>query len=156
MARISAAEMEKKQKLYDELILKIFLAEGWDAVTYDRISKDMGVTKSSIQRYFPSKMHFATALQGKIFPEAIRLIDVSSKERFFESWERSLRENQIFRESLRIIMTNAIAPVTAQATQNAITRIAHLLAPTIGEEEAKAAVELALGRTLLLYINNEI
>lgn len=156
MARITAAEMERKKQKYDDLILHLFLTEGWDAITYDRISKEMGVTKSSIQRYYPHKMRFATALQGKIFPEVIKLLNFSSKDEFIRSWEISLKDNQVFRESIRIIMTNAVAPVTAEGTQRALERLTKLLIQNIGEVEAKQTVEEVLGRTLVLYINNTI
>jgi AcrR family transcriptional regulator len=156
MARVSAEEIERKRKMYDKCILNLFLTEGWDAVTYDRIAKEMGITKSSLQRYYANKMQFAYALEGQVFRQATELLVFTDKVSFLDSWQKSLGENQIFRECLHIIMTNALAPVSAAATTKAVARLIDELANSIGEEEAKDTVDLALGRSLTLYMNNNL
>ncbi len=156
MARVSAEEIQRKRKMYDECILNLFLTEGWDAVTYDRIAKEMGKTKSSLQRYYANKMQFAYALEGKVFQQATKLLDFTDRGSFLDSWKKSLNENQIFRECLHIIMTNALAPVSATATTKAVTRLTGVLANNIGKVEAQDTVDLALGRSLISYMNNKL
>ncbi|MFS1504014.1 TetR/AcrR family transcriptional regulator [Vibrio lentus] len=156
MARVSAEEIQRKRKMYDECILNLFLTEGWDAVTYDRIAKEMGITKSSLQRYYANKMQFAYALEGQVFQQATKLLDFTDRSSFLDSWKHSLNENQIFRECLHIIMTNALAPVSATATTKAVTRLTGVLANNIGKVEAQDTVDLALGRSLISYMNNKL
>ncbi|MGF1848750.1 TetR/AcrR family transcriptional regulator [Vibrio lentus] len=156
MARVSAEEIQRKRKMYDECILNLFLTEGWDAVTYDRIAKEMGITKSSLQRYYANKMQFAYALEGQVFQQATKLLDFTDRGSFLDSWKQSLNENQIFRECLHIIMTNALAPVSATATTKAVTRLTGVLANNIGKVEAQDTVDLALGRSLISYMNNKL
>ena len=156
MARVSAEEIQRKRKMYDECILNLFLTEGWDAVTYDRIAKEMGITKSSLQRYYANKMQFAYALEGQVFQQATKLLDFTDRSSFLDSWKHSLNENQIFRECLHIIMTNALAPVSAAATTKAVTRLTGVLANNIGKVEAQDTVDLALGRSLISYMNNKL
>ncbi|MEZ9411037.1 TetR family transcriptional regulator [Vibrio lentus] len=156
MARVSAEEIQRKRKMYDECILNLFLTEGWDAVTYDRIAKEMGITKSSLQRYYANKMQFAYALEGQVFQQATKLLDFTDRGSFLDSWKKSLNENQIFRECLHIIMTNALAPVSATATTKAVTRLTGVLANNIGKVEAQDTVDLALGRSLTSYMNNKL
>ncbi|MCB5361027.1 TetR/AcrR family transcriptional regulator [Vibrio lentus] len=156
MARVSAEEIQRKRKMYDECILNLFLTEGWDAVTYDRIAKEMGITKSSLQRYYANKMQFAYALEGQVFQQATKLLDFTDRDSFLDSWKQSLNENQIFRECLHIIMTNALAPVSAAATTKAVTRLTGVLANNIGKVEAQDTVDLALGRSLISYMNNKL
>ena len=156
MARVRAEEIQRKRKMYDECILNLFLTEGWDAVTYDRIAKEMGITKSSLQRYYANKMQFAYALEGQVFQQATKLLDFTDRGSFLDSWKKSLNENQIFRECLHIIMTNALAPVSATATTKAVTRLTGVLANNIGKVEAQDTVDLALGRSLTSYMNNKL
>lgn len=156
MARVSAEEIQRKRKMYDECILNLFLTEGWDAVTYDRIAKEMGITKSSLQRYYANKMQFAYALEGQVFQQATKLLDFTDRDSFLDSWKQSLNDNQIFRECLHIIMTNALAPVSAEATTKAVTRLTGVLANNIGKVEAQDTVDLALGRSLISYMNNKL
>lgn len=156
MARVGAEEIQRKRKMYDECILNLFLTEGWDAVTYDRIAKEMGITKSSLQRYYANKMQFAYALEGQVFQQATKLLDFTDRGSFLDSWKKSLNENQIFRECLHIIMTNALAPVSATATTKAVTRLTGVLANNIGKVEAQDTVDLALGRSLTSYMNNKL
>lgn len=156
MARVSAEEIQRKRKMYDECILNLFLTEGWDAVTYDRIAKEMGITKSSLQRYYANKMQFSYALEGQVFQQATKLLDFTDRGSFLDSWKQSLNDNQIFRECLHIIMTNALAPVSAAATTKAVTRLTGVLANNIGKVEAQDTVDLALGRSLISYMNNKL
>lgn len=156
MARVSAEEIQRKRKMYDECILNLFLTEGWNAVTYDRIAKEMGITKSSLQRYYANKMQFAYALEGQVFQQATKLLDFTDRGSFLDSWKQSLNDNQIFRECLHIIMTNALAPVSAEATTKAVTRLTGVLANNIGKVEAQDTVDLALGRSLISYMNNKL
>lgn len=154
MARITAEEKEQKKNQYDALIFQIFTEEGWDAVTYDRLAKELGIGKSSLQRYYPSNLFFATALQGKVFPLAIQKLDLSSKSAFIQSWLTAYHDenDHIFHEVIRMLMVNIMNHGGAPATKSAIGRLIALLAQTLGEDDAKDAVITALGHTIYSYI----
>ncbi|MDD9194460.1 TetR/AcrR family transcriptional regulator [Aliivibrio sp. S3MY1] len=155
MARITTEERERKKAQYDALILSIFLEEGWDAITYDRLAKDLGIGKSSVQRYYENRMLFATALQGKLMPMALRRLDMTSKEAFIDSWELAINDDQdhVFREIVRMLMTNILHVGTSKATAMAVNRLISVLSTSIGENEAVEAVKASLGLTMFVYMN---
>jgi|GEM_PF-3109235 len=156
MARISAEERERKKKAMDAIVFQIFMTEGWDHVTYDRLAKETGMGKSSVQRYYESKMMFATALQGKVFPLAVQKLNFTSSDAFIESWDRALHdpESHVFREVVRMLMTNIMNLGTSQHSRTAVMKIVQMLAQSIGEEKAQQSVQMVLGRTIFSYMDN--
>lgn len=155
MARITAEEREQKKKMMDEYIYNLFVTEGWDAITYDRLAKDLNIGKSSVQRYYENKMLFATALQGRIFPEVIRQLDFTSKDRFIESWISAYHNQSslIFREAVRMLMTNIMTASTSPYSRNAVNRLESMLSANIGEEEANLSIKIALGTIAYSYMH---
>ena len=142
MARITAEEKEQKKKMMDELIFQIFLSEGWEAVTYDRLAKELNVRKSSIQSYYAKNIMFATALQGRVFPVVLEKLDFSSKEAFISSWLSAYHddESHIFKEVVKMLLHNIIKNGTSPYSKGAILRLQNMLGQNIGATEADQAI----------------
>ncbi|MGF1768144.1 TetR/AcrR family transcriptional regulator [Enterovibrio makurazakiensis] len=136
--------------MMDELIFQIFLAEGWEAITYDRLAKELNVRKSSIQSYYPKNVMFATALQGRVFPVVIEKLDFSSKDGFIQSWLLAYHdeESHIFKEVVKMLLHNIIKNGTSPYSRSAIMKLQHILGKNIGEEGADHAIKMVLGATL--------
>ena len=54
MARITQQQKLENQKKYNQVVLELFLAEGHEALTYARVAKEIGVSLTTLQGYFPS------------------------------------------------------------------------------------------------------
>lgn len=107
MARISPKERERKRVLYDQHIFETFLEVSWSKITYDNIAKTFGVTKSSLQNYYPTRWHFAEALRGRMKFLAEECLDTTNRETLVQSWKQSIVENRIFRESVQLMLNSA-------------------------------------------------
>ena len=93
MAYISPEERQRKKDTYDAYIYEVFITDGWDCVTYDRISKHFGITKSSVQRYYPHRADFGKALSGRVFPLMVKHLDFTSKKTLLIHGAKALRDH---------------------------------------------------------------
>lgn len=150
MARITAEQKAAKRKSMDEKILSIFMNEGWGAVTYDRLAKEFNVRKSSIQAYYTSSTMFATALQGKVFPLIVPLLDFSTKQAFIDSWMKAYRDEgeHVFKEVMKMLLDNILKDGTSQFSREAVLRLQHMLSHKIGDEEAQSAIKVVFGEMI--------
>ncbi|MGF1866181.1 TetR/AcrR family transcriptional regulator [Enterovibrio norvegicus] len=150
MARITAEQKEQKKQMMDELIFQIFISEGWEAITYDRLAKELNVRKSSIQSYYSKNIMFATALQGRVFPVVIEKLDFNSKDAFINSWLAAYHdeESHIFREVVKMLLHNIIKNGTSPYSKGAILRLQNMLGQSIGPLDADRAIKIVLGETL--------
>jgi hypothetical protein len=152
MARISASEREANKRTYDELIFDIFTNEGWDSITYDRLSKDLSVRKSTLQGYYPSRAHFGTALQGKVLPQLLESLDLSSRESFIDSWDKALLQPQ-FSMVIRLFLENSLTPDTNSSARNGSNNLVRLLQGSMNREEAENLVQMVYGRSIFFFMN---
>ncbi|MBC7005673.1 hypothetical protein BIZ37_24245 [Photobacterium sp. BZF1] len=106
MARISKDKWQENFAKYNAIILEIFLTEGWDFVTYDRLSKETGLRKSTLQGYYPSNQDFAVAMDGKVLPIIMQHLSFESREALIQSWAESL-ESQKFRMIMKMFVMHA-------------------------------------------------
>ncbi|MCG9789334.1 TetR/AcrR family transcriptional regulator [Vibrio mediterranei] len=152
MAKISAEEKAKKKQSMDDKIFSIFINEGWGAVTYDRLAKEFNVRKSSIQAYYPSNIMFATALQGKVFPLVIPLLDFSTKQGFIDSWLIAYKdeEQHLFKEVVEMLFDNIMKDGTSPHSRGSVLRLQQILAQNIGEDDAKMAIKIVFGEIIYL------
>ena len=150
MARITVKEKEHKKAMMDEIIHQLFIREGWEAVTYDRLAKELDMRKSSIQSYYSKNILFASALQGRIFPVVIQKLDFTSKEAFIETWLKSFHDKEchVFRDTIKMLLQNIIKTGTSPYTKGAVMKLQSLLTQKIGEKEATYAIKWVLGETL--------
>ncbi len=149
MAKISAEEKHRKKAEFDAHIYDIFINEGWDAVTYERMAKDFGTRKSSIQRYYGKRLDFGNALQGKILPIILPLLDFSDKEAFIASWLLAL-DNQTFREVNKLLIENATG--SGVGGWQGVNRLLHIMRNTMSDNDADAAITTCLGKSVLFFL----
>ncbi|NUW75552.1 TetR/AcrR family transcriptional regulator [Vibrio mediterranei] len=156
MAKISAEEKAKKKQSMDDKIFSIFINEGWGSVTYDRLAKEFSVRKSSIQAYYPSNIMFATALQGKVFPLVIPLLDFSTKQGFIDSWLKAYKdeEQHLFKEVVEMLFDNILKDGTSPHSRGSVLRLQQILAQNIGEDDAKMAIKIVFGE--IIYLKMQI
>ena len=128
MARISAKEKEEKQKKYDEVVFNIFNAQGWDAISYGRIAKEVGVTASSLQNYYLGLVDFWHDLQGRVFPMVAHQLDFSSKEAFVSSWDIAIHDGGLFPSlTPKCCIQSALETETSPQTVQGIIRLKGIL-----------------------------
>ncbi|MGF1698207.1 TetR family transcriptional regulator [Vibrio lamellibrachiae] len=156
MARITVAEREQKKQMMDDLIFRLFMTEGWEVVTYDRLAKELGMGKSSIQRYYESKNMFMTALQGKVFPLAMQKLDFSTSEAFINSWVKAYHDedSHVFREVVRMLMDNIMSSGTAPQAKAAIYRMIQQLENIMPHQEAEDTMKMVLGCTVYAFLED--
>lgn len=153
MAKITAEEKERKKAELDAHIYKIFITEGWDAITYERMAKDFGTRKSSIQRYYEKRLDFGTALQGRVFPVVIQLLDLSCKERFIASWIQAL-ENHTFREVNKLLVEHATGSGTGGL--QGLNKLLRVMKATMSDSDAHSALTVCLGETVLFFLKQPV
>ncbi|KEI71357.1 TetR/AcrR family transcriptional regulator [Endozoicomonas elysicola] len=153
MAKISSEERARRKQMYDAVILNIFMTESWEAITYDRLARELTISKSTLQRYYPSRMHFVTALQGKVMPIVARNLDFSSSQLFISSWESALRNDLHFRNVVRMFIDNLMSRSPHPSTQGAMMRLLDQLQTVTSDEDAHKTLKIALGTSVLSFNN---
>ncbi|NLS14822.1 hypothetical protein HGP28_18345 [Vibrio sp. SM6] len=154
MARITQDERDRKKALYDSVVLRIFLEEGWEAVTHGRVAHECVTKKSTIQGYYPTKKDFSSALQGKIrnhipksFAELLSSNGPLTRERFVETWDLEIQNSRIFREIAQMFV-ESILEGGSDFTGAAVAMLRAHLKPHIGEKEANSAIYEVIGLTI--------
>ncbi|MCG9690297.1 hypothetical protein L1D55_00535 [Vibrio sp. Isolate22] len=145
MARITKAQREKNFQSYNALILEIFLNEGWEHVTYDRLSKETGLRKSTLQGYYPSNANFDVAIKGKVFPILIQRLDFSNKETLLASWQRSLQHHQ-FRMIMRMFIMQAYKKGGESSSR--VVGLGQILEQKLPNEDALHLIRVLFGLTV--------
>ncbi|WP_318448830.1 TetR/AcrR family transcriptional regulator [Photobacterium leiognathi] len=155
MARITAEERAQKKQALDEMVISIFMNEGWDHVTYDRLAKEFNVRKSSIQAYYPNSIMFATALQGKVLPLVMPLLNFTSKQAFIDSWLKAYKDEQqhIFKEVVKMLLDNILKDGTSPYARGAVLKLQEMLAANIGEKDAEEAMKMVFGEIIYTRMN---
>lgn len=154
MARISKAQWEENFASYNAIILEIFLNEGWDNVTYDRLSKETGLRKSTLQGYYASNSDFEVAIKGKVFPIILKHLDFSSRAQLIVSWKQAMSSNQ-FRMIMRLIIMHAHKKGADGNGRLGVIGLTKLISDKLPDEDALELVQLLFGLTVteLMEIN---
>ncbi len=147
MARITKAQWGENFASYNALILDIFLSEGWDNVTYDRLSKETGLRKSTLQGYYPSNTDFEAALKGKIFPIIVQHLDFSSKSALIESWKSAMHVNQ-FRMIMRMFVMHAHKKGSEGNGRIGVLGLANFISDKMPNENTLEVIQLLFGLTV--------
>lgn len=148
MARISKAQWEENFAAYNSIILDIFLNEGWDNVTYDRLSKETGLRKSTLQGYYASNSDFEVATQGKIFPIIRQNLDFSSKEALVNSWKNAMGSSNHFRMIMRKFIMQAHKKGADGNGRNGVITLTNLISEKLPNEDSLALIQLLFGLTV--------
>lgn len=153
MARITVEQKQKNKRAYDEIIVKLFLEEGWKSITYDRLTKELGLPKkSSLQSYYPSSAHFIEALRGKMFPLAVESLDFRSYDAFVDSWVSALEQQSTFRELVMMMVNHMVNHPDSDLGFIGYHRFLNQLEVHLDKETALSAIEKVLGITVLQFI----
>ncbi len=147
MARITASEKAANKLRLDKLITTVFLDEGWEAVTYDRISKEADIRKSTLQGYYPSRADFGEALRGKVLPVFMEYLDFTSREAFIHSWTEALKFKK-FRLILNMMIITATQNHSSEMAVKGLANFIQHVLKQIGQE-AYQDIELLIGRTVI-------
>lgn len=151
MARISRTEREANKRMYDAVIYQIFVTEGWEAITFDRLAKELNVRKSTLQGYYPSRGHFVSAVQGKILPMVLQFLDISSKDNFIHSWNQALHDNPQFATIIKMFIGNALQTDTSNITRQALSHLQRQLQQNMSRDDAELAIKISIGDSILVF-----
>ncbi len=147
MARISREQHEQNFVSYNQLILQIFLNEGWEHITYDRLSKETGLRKSTLQGYYPTSQHFELAIKGKVFPIMMHHLDFSSKDTLLDSWKRAMQDTQ-FRMVMRMFVMQAYKIGGDSSSRLGIINLGQLVAHYIPNHDPLTIIRELFGLTV--------
>ncbi|MGF1838458.1 hypothetical protein [Vibrio atlanticus] len=155
MARISREQREQNFTHYNEIILQIFLNEGWEHITYDRLSKETGLRKSTLQGYYPTNQHFEVAIRGKIFPIIIHHLNLSDKSALIGSWKEAMQDTQ-FRMVMRMFVMQSYKVGGDGSSRLGVIKLGQLLAHHIPNHDPLTLIRELFGLTVteLLDIND--
>jgi hypothetical protein len=153
MARITSEQRELNRQKYDSVIFDIFISEGWHEITFGRISKELGISPSSLQRYYPTRIDFSKALQGKVFPLVVGKLDLSSPNSFVKSWEEALKEGGVFSSMILMLIQNSTSIHSSPHSVLGIKKLINALSQHMSQNEAEEAIKLALGSSILFFLN---
>ena len=154
MARITKEKWQENFATYNAIILNIFLNEGWEYVTYDRLSKETGLRKSTLQGYYPSNQDFAVAMDGKVLPIIMDHLSFESKEALIQSWTESL-ESKEFRMIMKMLMMHAAKHENQGQGALGAKGLLNIIQHKLPNEDGLALIQQLFGLTLtgLLGLN---
>ncbi|NOH78301.1 hypothetical protein F0231_00940 [Vibrio sp. RE86] len=109
MPRISREERERRKSLYDSAIRKIIIEEGVHVCTYDRLSNEVGVSRSTLQGYYPTQTEFLSAFEGHFLELFSTRFDYSSSAKFIQSFSELLSE-PVFNTLVTTSVASLISP----------------------------------------------
>lgn len=152
MARITQQQKIENQKKYNQVVLDLFLAEGHESLTYARIAKEIGVSLTTLQGYFPSTRAIRAALHGHILPIIMKPLDFTNENTFYESWDKALDEPQ-FQSVMKLIFFHASQTEQLQGFDlQADGAFREKTIESFGGN-AKQVIETVIGRSLLKMTN---
>ncbi|WP_375748984.1 TetR/AcrR family transcriptional regulator [Vibrio sp. HN007] len=100
MVRVSAAEAElTKQKIIDSAF-EITMCEGFESLTFTKLSNHCGVSRSGINRHFPKKNDILKVLEPRVEKILKAQMNFASPTEFYESWVEGLANNPEFRSAI--------------------------------------------------------
>ncbi|MGF1753805.1 hypothetical protein L4C33_09430 [Vibrio makurazakiensis] len=148
VARITQQQKAENLEKYNAEILNIFWEEGITAVTYTRLSKELNITQSTLQGYYPSSGDFSLALKDRLHPVLVKPLTFESEDAFFSSWDEAMKEKtfqHIVELKLRTASLSSPSPIDARGFK----KFENLLEEHFGSKH-RAILERVLGRSVLL------
>ncbi|CAH0992000.1 hypothetical protein SIN8267_02115 [Sinobacterium norvegicum] len=153
MARKSAAEAARTKQKITDAIIQLTIHEGFEVLSYTRLSKETGVSRSGIANHFPDKRSMVEVFQGQIFTIFTRYLDMTTVESFQHSWMNSLASDE-FRNIILLVFvhmgTSANPAMNVKAVMG-VNRLTGFVEGSLGQPGV-AELESLLGRTLLSVI----
>ncbi|CAH0526170.1 TetR/AcrR family transcriptional regulator [Vibrio hippocampi] len=146
MARISREDHHRNKQLLDQTVWELFKQSGWSGLTYSKIAEQMGMSKSTVQGYYPSSADFLEALEGKGLPAMLPKLDLTCPQSFLNSW-RVLITQTFFANQFELFVLDAIQGLNGRYAQSGKVRILKFLQETfdIDQQAAEQVVQQAVG-----------
>ena len=152
MARITQQQKLENQKKYNQVVLDLFLAEGHESLTYARIAKEIGVSLTTLQGYFPSTRAIRAVLHGHILPIIMKPLNFSSEGAFYDSWDKALEEPQ-FQSVMKLIFFHASQVEQPEGFDLQADGAFREKAIESFGSNARQVIETVIGRSLLRMTN---
>ena len=152
MARITQQQKIENQKKYNQVVLDLFLAEGHESLTYARIAKEIGVSLTTLQGYFPSTRAIRAVLHGHILPIIMKPLNFSSEGAFYDSWDKALEEPQ-FQSVMKLIFFHASQVEQPEGFDLQADGAFREKAIESFGSNARQVIETVIGRSLLRMTN---
>lgn len=150
MARISREERLKKKNALDDAIWNVFAKEGWDAITYQRLADEIGTSRSTIQRYYPTQLNFLEAIEGKVFPQFTHSLNTECPDKFIESWQKQMCE-PLFRNSFQLAANDALNGLDGKHGKGAIANLRSFIQKHFGSENSERILWQAVGSLIVRF-----
>ncbi|UTT86364.1 TetR family transcriptional regulator [Vibrio pelagius] len=148
MARITQQQKLENQQKYNQVVLELFLTEGHESLTYARIAKEIGVSLTTLQGYFPSTRAIRAVLHGHILPVLMQPLNFSSEDAFYDSWDKALEEPP-FQSVIKLIFFHASQAEPSDSFYlHAEGEFREKVRESFGEN-ARRVIEIVIGRSLL-------
>ncbi|OBT16934.1 hypothetical protein A9264_09390 [Vibrio sp. UCD-FRSSP16_10] len=155
MAKITAEQRSINLERYTKKVLDIFWRDGWDGVTHLSVASELGIRKSTLQSYFPDKVSFGQALRGKVLPEVMKHLDLSTPDKFKQSWEDAMNDLR-FKRIVHMLVINATSKSTSDMTVGGINRLQGVLAEAWQDEDlAQDVMYWVLGASVMTLAKRE-
>ena len=100
MGRASAAEAEVTKHKIINAAFDITMQQGFENLTFTKLSNACGVSRSGINRHFPKKADLLSVLEPKLSKILMRQMDFRSPQAFYSSWIDGLEHNAEFRAAI--------------------------------------------------------
>lgn len=144
MARITKEERDKKKARFDQIVWDVFAMEGWEAITYQRVADEAGVSRSALQRYYPNQLDFLEAIEGKTLGQLSSRLDTQCPSSFLASWVGHL-QTPLFRNSFQLIVNDAVNGLNGKHSIAAVSNLRGFITDHFGEENAEPLLWQAIG-----------
>ncbi|WP_022942130.1 TetR/AcrR family transcriptional regulator [Psychromonas hadalis] len=99
MAKSTQKQALLTEKRIHQAIVDIFMAKGWEAISYGSIAKHTGLSRGGVQRIVPSKEAMMGAFQGQIIAFIDEALDFTNDQSLTDSWIVAL-DNLQFRNCI--------------------------------------------------------
>ncbi|MGL6258786.1 hypothetical protein [Vibrio sp. WXL210] len=153
MARVSAAEMQRRKEELFQDVFELVLEHGLHNVTYQMIREKTGKTISTIQNSIPTIDSIGRlCLTGRAFPYLLERLNFGTRESFIDSFVKAAETDRGTRNILALFFGNAYGDeATSKFSKAALNRLLDKLssADGIGQAHAYPTLETAFGRAAL-------
>ncbi|AYO17470.1 hypothetical protein D0812_24205 [Vibrio owensii] len=148
MGRITKEQREKNFQQLNRVILDIFLNEGWSKVTYDRISKETGLRKSTLQGYYPTNSDFLLAVRDKLRRLMLDKLDFSSKKQLLISWNEALAQPE-FSHVVDMFISHCVSQAPAPIARKAMKNFHSMIEVSFPQDNSVEIMSQLFGRAVI-------
>ncbi len=144
--RISKEEKARRVIWFNNSVLYMLLKHGAEAITYDSVSKELGVAKSSVQKYYPQRNSFFEAIQADLSKILVDPIDTTTTESVMASWVNQHR-NGYFCSVADLVVREAINKDGSSASTYCVRQLSDKLQRELPNEDTNSLIFKLFGFT---------